>query len=196
MVWISSVASLYECLSNLLVTRQDQLVPVDEAFDTLYELTDQIRQEKRVIYFIGNGASASMASHYSADLAKNGKLHTQVLTDLSLITAVSNDIHYHQVFSEPLKYRIRPKEMLIAISSSGNSPNILEGVKTALEFGATVITLSAMKEDNHLRKVGHLNFYIKTKAYGMSETGHNAILHHWIDLMMENEQMENEQKVW
>ncbi|OGT32176.1 MAG: hypothetical protein A3E87_05145 [Gammaproteobacteria bacterium RIFCSPHIGHO2_12_FULL_35_23] len=185
MPWITNVQFLNNCLLSLLATEQNgQVIETDEAFKTLLNITTQLRAKKRLVYFIGNGASAAMASHYSADLAKNGKVHTQVLTDLALMTAVSNDINYESVFSEPLQNRIISGDMLVAISSSGNSPNIIKGVKTALSLGATVITLSAMKETNQLRKLGHINFYVATNTYGMSETSHNAILHHWIDLLL------------
>jgi D-sedoheptulose 7-phosphate isomerase len=135
------------------------------------------------MYFIGNGASASMASHYSADMAKNGHLHTQVFSDLSLITAISNDIGYEDVFSIPLERRAIKGDMLVAISSSGSSPNILKAVETALRIDLTVITLSAMAPDNPLRQMGSLNFYIPAGTYGHAETGHAAILHHIMDIV-------------
>ena len=78
-----------------------------------------------------------MASHFSADLAKNGNLHTQVFSDLSLITAISNDISYEQVFAVPLAKWAQKGDMLVAISSSGGSPNVLAGAKVATERGAS-----------------------------------------------------------
>lgn len=74
-------------------------------------------------------------------------------------------------------------DMLVAISSSGNSPNVLSGAETARKLGGAVITLSAMKEENALRKLGVLNFYIPGQTYGLAETGHAAILHFWMDLV-------------
>ena len=132
---------------------------------------------------VGNGASASIASHFAADLAKNGGLHTEVFSDLSLITAISNDIGYEYVFSEPLKRRGRRGDMLIAISSSGKSPNILRAAKEAEMLQMKCVTLSAMSPGNPLRKIGTLNAYIPADCYGHAETCHAAILHYWMDLI-------------
>ena len=106
-------------------------VHVDEAFSSWTELTVELRKLRNSIYLIGNGEHASMASHFAADLAKNALLHAQVFSDLSLITAISNDIGYEQVFAEPLQRRGCERDMLVAISSSGRSPNILKAVAVA-----------------------------------------------------------------
>ena len=86
----------------------------------------EIRNARRTIYLVGNGASASMASHMASDLSKNAGLHTHVFSDPSLLTAISNDIGYEDVFALPLKGRAVKGDMLVAISSSGKSPNILK----------------------------------------------------------------------
>jgi len=161
----------------------DQNVPIDSdrAFDLWCETTEVVRQAERVIYLIGNGASASMASHFAADLAKNADLHTQVFTDTSLITAVANDLSYDMIFVAPLRQRLKNGDMVVAISSSGNSPNVLKAAEFAASRKATVVTLSAMQPDNALRQLGALNFWLPADTYGMAETGHAAILHHWMD---------------
>jgi len=153
-------------------------------FAFLIQLSNELKRKKKTLYAIGNGASASMASHFSADLAKNGKIHTQVFSDLSLITAISNDLGYEEVFSEPLKRRGQKGDILVAISSSGNSENILNAVKIAKKLGLEIITLSSMSVKNTLRKSGDLNIYIPAKTYGDAETCHAAVLHYWIDLVI------------
>jgi D-sedoheptulose 7-phosphate isomerase len=156
---------------------------VDEGFRRWQELTIEGRDNKRTIYLIGNGASASMSSHFAADLAKNAHLHTEVLSDLSLITAVSNDMGYEWVFAEPLRRRAKKGDMLVAISSSGSSKNILLAVDVAQEIGLSVITVSGMSSVNLLRSKGHLNAYVPAETYGCAETCHAAILHHWMDMV-------------
>ncbi|MFA5392890.1 MAG: SIS domain-containing protein [Candidatus Ratteibacteria bacterium] len=146
-------------------------------------LTRELRKKKRTIYLIGNGASASMASHFAADLAKNAQLHTEVFSDLSLITAISNDKGYKHVFAEPLRRRGCSGDMLLAISSSGRSPNVLTAVDVANRLGLTVVTLSGMNRLNPLRRKGRLNVYVEAAAYGEVETCHAAVLHHWMDLV-------------
>jgi len=184
MRWQNNLSLLQDNLVGLQVTDYQGLsIDPDEAFEMLEERTIQLRDQKRTMYLIGNGASSSMASHVSADLAKNAMLHTQVFTDLALITALANDIAYDSVFSEPIARRMNAGDILVAISSSGQSPNILKAVDQAHQKAGFVITLSAMNQLNSLRSKGHLNFYVPAKTYGMAETSHNAILHHWIDII-------------
>jgi len=156
---------------------------VDEGFHIWQELTIDVRDKKRSIYLIGNGASASMASHLAADLAKNAHLHTEVFSDLSLITAISNDMSYEWVFAEPLRRRSKKGDMLVAISSSGASKNILRATEVAQKIGLKIITLSAMSPENPLRSKGVLNAYVPVETYGHAETCHAAILHHWMDMV-------------
>jgi len=132
----------------------------------------------------GLSDSASMASHFAADLAKNGRVRTGVFTDLSLITAVADDVNYESVFSEPLRWQMTEGDMPVAISSSGNSPNVPAGCEAAVSLGGFVVTLSAMKPDNALRSSGNLNFYVPAETYGAAETCHAAILHFRMDQML------------
>lgn len=158
-------------------------LPADEGFALWQRRGEELRRDRGSMYLVGNGASASMASHFSADLAKNAHLHTQVFSDLSLITAISNDMGYEHVFAEPLRRRGQAGDMLIAISSSGRSPNVLAAADVAREFGMQVVTLSAMSPDNPLRARGGLNVYVPAETYGRAETAHAAVLHRWMDLL-------------
>lgn len=132
---------------------------------------------------MGNGASASMASHIAADLEKNFHVCTEVFTDLSRITAIANDMGYDQVFAEPVRRKLRKGDMLVAISSSGKSPNILAAAREAAGLGGIIVTISAMSADNPLRSLGALNFHVRGDTFGLAETCHAAILHYWVDLM-------------
>ncbi len=158
-------------------------IGADEGFAKWKELTVEIRNARRTIYLVGNGASASMASHMASDLSKNAGLHTHVFSDPSLLTAISNDIGYEDVFALPLKGRAVKGDMLVAISSSGKSPNILKAVKVARERDLSVVTLSAKDADNPLRSAGTLNAYVPAETYGLAESCHAAVLHHWMDLV-------------
>ncbi len=181
-MWNKHTEKLQNCLISIEVSGIDCCKGgCDEAFAVWKDMTEKLRQQGKIIYLIGNGASASMASHFSADLAKNAHVHTQVFTDLALITALANDISYDQVFVEPLKRRLTPDDMLVAISSSGNSPNVLNACNFAAETGASVVTLSAMSANNGLRSMGDINFWLPADTYGMAETGHSCILHYWMD---------------
>jgi len=182
--WAGYIRQLHELLKKLCwtdLTRNS--LDMEVAFSIWCNKAREVGNAERVIYLIGNGASASMASHFAADLAKNAGIHTEVFSDLSLITAISNDQGYENVFHEPLLRRAKEGDMLIAISSSGNSPNILKAVNTARKKAVFIVTLSAMSENNELRNLGDLNGYISAQTYGLAETSHAAVLHHWLDRM-------------
>ena len=153
----------------------------DAGFARWRTLTMEVRAQRRCIYLVGNGASAAMASHFAADLAKNGRIHTEVFSDLSLITAISNDLGYEHVFAEPLRRRAHPGDMLVAISSSGGSPNILAAAQVARDRSMAIITVTAMREDNPLRQAGTLNAWLPADRYGDAESCHAVVLHAWMD---------------
>src|SRR6185503_15029703 len=104
----------------------------------------------------------------------------------NLLTAIGNDCGYDQVFSLPLKKLMRPNDLLIAISSSGQSPSILNGATIAREKEAHVITFSGFKEDNPLRQMGDLNFWLDRVDYGLVETGHFFLLHTLVDYCLKH----------
>jgi D-sedoheptulose 7-phosphate isomerase len=180
--WANSVAKLSACLGSIS-TKDDRgrQIPPDRAFRRWRDTTLELRADRGTVYLVGNGASASMASHVAADLAKNAHVHTEVFSDLSLITAIANDVSYEEVFAEPLRRRMRGGDVLVAVSSSGESPNILRAAEESHRLGGAVVTLTAMDPDNSLRRLGTLNFYVPAPTYGMAESCHAAILHHWID---------------
>lgn len=183
--WLNEVDQLNLLLKQLVFTNDiGKSIKIDGAFELWSDWVIDLETEHRTIYLIGNGASASMASHYAADLAKNAGLHTEVFSDLSLITAISNDMGYEYVFAEPLRRRGQKGDILIAISSSGESENILNATKSARALMMKSITLSAMSPDNLLRTLGDLNAYVPADSYGHSETCHAAILHHLMDLVL------------
>lgn len=182
MSWLKNADDLKSILQSLAAANdQGKEIDLDEALFQWEECTWLVREAQKTVYLVGNGASASMASHVAADLAKNAYIHTEVFSDLSLITAIANDLCYHEVFAEPLRRRMKEGDMLVAISSSGQSPNILRACREAKDREGIVITLSAMKPDNPLRLEGMINFYLPAHSYGLAETSHAALLHYWID---------------
>jgi D-sedoheptulose 7-phosphate isomerase len=186
--WDKCVKDLEATLNQLETSgRECASMTCDATFAYFKKATEAVREAGRVIYLIGNGASASMASHFAADLAKNAHVHTQVFTDISLLTAVANDFAYDQVFVEPLRRRMHEGDMLVCISSSGSSPNVVNAALYANQNGGTVVTLSAMKPDNALRNLGAINFWIPAVSYGLAETAHAAILHYWMDSVSRSE---------
>ncbi len=187
MNWQEYVRSMTGLMEKMEVTDDTgaALAPND-AFARLLSETVAVRKRQNTIYCIGNGASASMASHFSADLAKNGQLHTEVFTDLALFSAIANDMGFEYVYSEPLRRRGVCGDLLLAISSSGESPNIISCCDCAAQLKMKTVTLSAMKPGNRLRQKGFLNFYFPADTYGGAESLHAGLLHYWIDTVVEN----------
>ena len=182
--WKNNIQELYDILNKIsILDNLGNVLYPDVAFKKWKELALIIRENDKTVFFVGNGASASMASHFAADVAKNAGIRTNVFTDTALMTALANDLCYEEVYAEPLRWNMKEGDMLVAISSSGNSPNIVRAVNTAKSLNGTVITLSAMGEDNAIRKLGDLNFYAPAQTYGLSETAHAAILHYWMDMV-------------
>lgn len=140
-------------------------------------------QGKKII-FIGNGGSSSIASHQATDFLKNGGIKAIAFTDPSLLTCVSNDLGYPRVFEVPIKMLAEGEDVLVAISSSGRSENILRGVEAASGKGCEVITMSGFTADNPLRKTGRLNFYVPSDSYGYVEISHLTLCHCILDMMM------------
>ncbi len=157
---------------------------INQAFSSIVSLAERCREEQGEIIFIGNGASAAIASHSAADIFKNAQIKTRVLTDAALITAMGNDLCYEEVYSTPLNFLLSEKDILVAISSSGNSPNIIEAAKVAQKKNASLISLSAFSPNNSLQKMGTFNFYVPAESYGKAETCHAAILHYWTDCLL------------
>ena len=159
-------------------------IATQKALDLWRSLAIAVKSNDKTQYFIGNGASATMASHMALDCSKNAGLRSFALNDIAALTAVGNDIGNEALFFAPLSWYCRPGDLLIAISSSGNSPNIIAGIQAARKASAKVITLSGMKHDNKARKLGDINFYVPANTYGIVECIHQIMLHSWLDEMM------------
>lgn len=137
------------------------------------------------LMFIGNGASASIASHISTDFFKNGGIKAVAFNDSSLLTCLSNDFGYEHVFEKPVEMFARAGDILFAISSSGSSENILRGVRAATSKSCKVITLSGFKSDNPLSAMGDINYYVQAQEYGPVEIIHHSICHCILDTLMD-----------
>lgn len=139
------------------------------------------------IYIVGNGGSAAMASHLAIDFTKSAKLRAMAFNDSSLFTCLANDRGHENWMAEAVKYYGRPNDVLIAISSSGNSANVRNACAAARELNfAQVITFSGFKADNPLRQLGDLNFYIADSGYNHVENMHQLLLTTIVDLIVGN----------
>lgn len=161
---------------------QEKGIDEDEALRLAFKMIALTRFQNGIVYVIGNGGSAGIASHFSTDLIKSLQIPSQTLFDSNLMTCLSNDYGYENVFSYPLEKLLKPHDLLVAISSSGKSPNIIKAADTTLSKKASLLTFSGFSEQNPLRKLGQLNFWVDRCDYGLVETAHFFLLHTIIDL--------------
>lgn len=153
----------------------------------LVELFSDKKRKGSHIFFIGNGGSAAIASHMTADFMKNGGMNTYCLYDNAVMTCMGNDYGYEHVFSKPLDFLLRQDDLLLAISSSGKSENILNAVKTAHDKKADVVTFTGFGENNPAMLAGDVNVYVPCSKYGMVESIHNLMLQEIVDIIMERD---------
>lgn len=131
--------------------------------------------------FVGNGGSASIASHFAVDFTKVGGVRAVCFSDAALLTCLSNDYSYEQVFEKSISFYADPGDLCVAISSSGKSENILRAVSLAKAKQCNVITLSGFRPDNPLSSSGHINIYTPSSIYGVVESAHSIIIHCFLD---------------
>jgi len=136
------------------------------------------------LMFIGNGGSSTIASHMAEDYTKAGGIRTLAFNDPAFLTCLGNDLGFDQIFAKQIEMFAQPGDMLVAISSSGNSQNILNGVLAAKKRGCWVMTLSGFTPDNLLRNLGDINVYVPSSEYGFVEITHLAVCHAMLDVAM------------
>lgn len=185
-----SAESYYSNLSHMLkkiqVTQKNgNSFDFFSAIESSGQLAMAQTEAGRKIIFIGNGASASIASHMSTDYWKNGGMRAIAFNDAALLTCLSNDCGYENVFGKSVEMFTDEGDILVAISSSGRSENILNGVRAARKLGAHVVTLSGFKPDNPLRSMGDINFYVPDEEYGPVEIIHLSITHCILDAIID-----------
>jgi D-sedoheptulose 7-phosphate isomerase len=146
---------------------------------------DRVLEERARVYVIGNGGSAATAAHLCSDLGIGLKRRGRDSFDIqslgenpAVCTAIANDLSYEDVFSAQLDGLLRPKDVLIAISASGNSPNIVKAVRHARLVGASVIGWTGF-DGGLLRGLADISFHVATPvgAYGVVEDAHLALNH-------------------
>lgn len=183
---IESYFAVLGSIGGQLETTDSQGKPMDvsEAVDWAVAQARSTHANGCKLMFVGNGGSAAIASHMATDYSKNGGMRSLSFNDGANLTCLSNDLGYENVFSFQVGMHGRKGDFLIAISSSGNSANILNAVKKSKEMDITVMTLSGFKPDNKLRLLGDVNFYIPNDEYGFVEIGHLTICHAVLDFSL------------
>ncbi len=178
------INELFTVLEKLeLSNHQGEVLDFEKAILEIMALFGSLTVADRKLILIGNGGSAAIASHMAIDYWKSVGIPAICFNDGAQLTCLGNDYGYEAVFEKPVQVFARPGDILIAISSSGQSANILRGVEAAIRLGCTIITLSGFSPLNPLRRLGELNIYCSSHEYGFVELTHQIVMHMILDLM-------------
>ena len=177
-----SATAYFRKLSAILLDisvrdRQGNTLALDEGMDRAVKMILDVAEKSGKVLLIGNGGSSAIVSHMQSDLGKGAGVKALVFNEAPLLTAFSNDIGYKYAFGLMTELFAQEGDLLLSISSSGQSPNILRAVNQALDSGCSTITLSGFKPDNPLRSLGDINFYVPADRYGYVEISHGTLAH-------------------
>ena len=170
-----------DIISSNKIGMINNLLNLDEnKVNKLCKLIISISKKNRV-YCIGNGGSASISNHFVCDLVKgmNYKKKFNMISlssNIEIISAISNDISYEEIFSFQIAKYGEKNDLLIAISSSGKSKNIINAIKEAKKKSMTVVSLTGFNGGNAL-KLSDFNININSNNYGVIEDMHSFIMH-------------------
>jgi len=133
------------------------------------------------IILVGNGGSAAMASHVAVDLTKVAGARAINFNDADLLTCFANDFGYEQWVERAFEFYADAQDLAVLISSSGKSPNIINGTLKAKQMKLATITFSGFAEGNPLRQLGNVNFWADSREYNVVEMTHHIWLLSMID---------------
>ena len=164
--------SIYELINNVNANLIEQSV----------QLIQKSIHNKSKVYIVGNGGSASIASHVSVDFAKVARVPSSTFNNSNLITCFANDYGYENWVVEAIKAYTNINDLIILISSSGTSKNIVNAAQYCKDNNIDLITLSGFTKDNPLSTLGNVNFHIESTEYNYIEMSHHIILVALVDI--------------
>jgi len=175
-------------LSAYLEDFSDLVKPDRKTVEKLANVADLLKvvhsAGKKTLIF-GNGGSAAIASHFSVDLTKNAGLRCLNFNEADLITCFANDYGFDRWVEKAVDFYGDEGDLLIVISSSGSSKNMLNGVKASRNGNfRAVVTFSGFEQDNPLRQLGDINLWVDSKAYNFVENMHQIWLLAIVDLII------------
>ena len=176
----SYFALLRDSIQNTVAeTSEGGSLDLEDSLNEMRSSFDWATKKDKKVIFIGNGGSSAIASHMAADISKNGGVRAVAFNDISALTMLGNDFGYDAVFSKQLEFYGFPEDVLVAISSSGGSRNILQASEKAKEMKIKLYTFTGLVRtaDNKLRKMGYANFVVPCTDYGIVELSHASLIH-------------------
>tara|TARA_E500000178_G_C16996295_1_gene743378 strand:- start:570 stop:1130 length:561 start_codon:yes stop_codon:yes gene_type:complete len=148
----------------------------------VFKLIEKIKKKKKKIIIAGNGGSAAISSHFSVDMTKIGNVRCTNFNESDLITCFSNDYGYENWVKESLKYYLDSQDLVILISSSGKSMNMINAANFLRKKNNNLITFTGFKGKNKLSKLGNVNFIVNSKSYNYIENAHQYWLLTLVDI--------------
>jgi D-sedoheptulose 7-phosphate isomerase len=145
---------------------------IPKLIDSLVGQISDARSKGCKLMLAGNGASASIASHLATDFSKQGGVRAMAFNDANLITALANDCGYDNWVAKALDFYADPGDILVLISSSGKSANVLNAAKHAKELGLYLAAFTGFSRDNPLCSNADISFWVDSHAYNIVECIH------------------------
>ncbi len=155
-----------------------------KALEDAVTLLKSLKNTKSVLYLVGNGGSAAIVEHMAIDFTKCNRIRAVAFSGTPTLTCLANDYGYERMFEKSIEFNANAGDVLVAISSGGQSKNILNAVTAARKAKMKVITLSGFKPDNPLRASGDINLWVESKSYGFLEIIHGLLLHYVNDAIV------------
>jgi D-sedoheptulose 7-phosphate isomerase len=172
----------FKDFKNLVDSNNNEII---KKLINLKKILINARKNKKKIIIFGNGGSASIASHFSVDLTKNAKIRCVNCNEADLITCFSNDYGYEHWIEMAINYFGDKNDVLIVISSSGKSKNIINACTAAKKKKfSKIITLTGHSIKNPIKKLGNINLWVNSKAYNKIENIHQFWLLSLVDLII------------
>ena len=170
----SYIDYLSSVLNNISLTDIEKFV----------EVLLEARERESSIFFIGNGGSAATASHFANDIAIGTRTYEKPFRAISLcdnqavITAIANDDGYEKIFSQQLQVLLKKQDVVVAISASGNSPNLLDAIDTAKKMNTITVGISAF-DGGKMKEMVDVSLHVPTEKgeYGPAEDAHMVLDH-------------------
>ena len=149
----------------------------------LYKIIINIKKNNKKIIIVGNGGSAAIASHFSVDVTKNGGVRCINFNESDLLTCFANDYGYENWVKQALKFYCDNGDLVILISASGNSKNMINAAKYLKQRNNKLITFTGFNGKNLLSKYGHINLKVNSNKYNFIENTHQYWLLSIVDIL-------------
>ena len=151
---------------------------------SMKEMLIKVKNSGKKVIISGNGGSAALASHVSVDFTKVGGIRTINFNESDLITCFANDFGYDNWVAKAVEFYGDEGDLVILVSSSGNSMNMINAARSANKLGLEVITFTGFNINNPLKQEGAINFWLDSKAYNVVENTHQIWLLMICDLII------------